>query len=216
MTQGQWLRFTGKNPSRFAPPHGLVMGLMHPVEQVTWLDCDRVVTRLGLQLPTGAQWEYAARAGEPSPWWLGPADTPPDGCCNLADVRLLADKGVKGGLSLFEEDYDDGWAAHAPVDAFLPNPFGLHNVIGNVWEWCRDRGYRHDETVPRPGDGLQVPLVPDPAKVSRQLRGGSCFSDYAGARSTFFHQQPEINANIVFGLRPARALVLSASGPEPR
>jgi len=207
MTQGQWLRIAGSNPSRYAPPNGLVAGLMHPVEQVNWLDCQRIVGRLGLQLPTGAQWEYAARAGNASPWWTGPAQTPPDGSGNFGDVRLFADKGANAGITRFDMEYDDGWAAHAPVDAFRPNAFGLHNVMGNVWEWCLDPAYDHVAAEPRPGDGLQVPRTPDPTKHSRELRGGAFLNSFMDSRSTFYWFQKEDSVTSVFGLRPARALV---------
>jgi formylglycine-generating enzyme required for sulfatase activity len=212
MTQGQWLRFTGANPSRYGPSNGFADGLVHPVEQVDWLECQRVVAHLGLQLPTGAQWEYAARAGSESPWWTGAVDEPPEGCGNLADRTLLDAKGVNGGITRFNEDYDDGWPMHAPVDAYRPNPFGLQNVMGNVWEWCLDTAWSHANAVPRPGDGLQVPHQPDPGRTRRELRGGSFLTDFVSARSTFFHQQPEGSINNVYGLRPARALFRSASG----
>jgi serine/threonine protein kinase/formylglycine-generating enzyme required for sulfatase activity len=216
MTQGQWLRFTGENPARYGPRSRMVTGLMHPVEQVSWLACNEVATRLGLQLPTGAQWEYAARAGRLTLWWPGDTTQPPECTANLADIRIFEGMGTSAGVSRFHMDYDDRWPVHAPVDALRANPFGLHHVIGNLWEWCLDQGYRHSQTIPRPGDGLGLPFQPDPKIRSRQARGGSYMSTYALSRSTFFYQQPEDNAPVSFGLRPARPLVSSIDMPEVR
>ncbi|MHC5211234.1 MAG: bifunctional serine/threonine-protein kinase/formylglycine-generating enzyme family protein [Planctomycetota bacterium] len=215
MTQGQWLRFTGENPSRYAPGHGRVTGLMHPVESVNWLMCEQTLSRLGLALPTGAQWEYAARAGDVSPWWTGPADGTPRGCGNLADVSGWSVFVEFRNALDFDTSYDDGWAVHAPVDVMRPNAFGLHQVIGNVWEWCRDPAVSYADATPRPGDGLQIPAEPDTTRRTRELRGGSFISTFRAARSTFRHQQREDSVHYVFGVRPARPLVRTSGPGDP-
>jgi formylglycine-generating enzyme required for sulfatase activity len=144
MTQGQWERFTGANPSGYGPnwrwkrePPG--EGLIHqnqpwnPVEQVTWVECPDVLRRLGLTLPTEAQWEYAARAG------------------NLADGWVKSRGGPLGWV--YQDCLEDRWVMHAPVGTFSPDGFGLHDVIGNVWEWCLDAYGGYDRDV-EPGTGL--------------------------------------------------------------
>ncbi|MFT7463252.1 MAG: serine/threonine protein kinase/formylglycine-generating enzyme required for sulfatase activity [Pseudohongiellaceae bacterium] len=202
MTQGQWLRFVGSNPSHYGAE-----GLAHPVEQVSWDLCVTTLARLSLQLPSGAQWEYAARAGSHSPWWTGFAKPPPPGCGNLADKSCLENMGRNAGIDQFDEDYDDGWESHSPVDAGSPNPFGLHNVIGNVWEWCGDEGWQYADSRPREGDGLRLALQQETAENrSRELRGGSYLSTFMKSRSTFRFLQAKGGANSVFGLRPSRAL----------
>lgn len=206
MTQGQWLRFTGSSPSNYGPSHEVVAGWVHPVERVSWNDCERELGRLGLLLPTGAQWEWAARAGGRALWWTGPNPEPSEGCGNLADITELRAVGRESGL-VFDEYYNDNWAIHAPVDSFRPNPFGLHNVIGNVWEWCRDPHYDYDEAMPRAGDGLQEPLEGVELELgARELRGGSYDSTFKKSRSTFRFHQAKQGANMHFGVRPSRLL----------
>jgi formylglycine-generating enzyme required for sulfatase activity/serine/threonine protein kinase len=203
MTQGQWLRFVGKNPSTYGPGSafdGKAADLTHPVEQVTWYDCDSVLARLGLALPTEAQWEYAARAGSSTPWSTGAEKRSLEGFANLAD-RAAARAGASWpGIADWPE-LDDGWAVHAPVNAFRPNAFGLHNVHGNVWEWCADWFGTYGDPV-RGGDGLREG-APHRYKVGR---GGGFRQEAAYARVTCrSNTGPELRTDHL-GLRPARTI----------
>jgi serine/threonine protein kinase len=209
LSQAQYGRAMGANPSATKLP-------VHPVEQIDWLHARMVCRRLGLVLPTGAQWEYGARSLHPSPWWTGPSDVVPEGCGNLADAVFLASEGREAAAKVIDESYYDGYVNHAPVDAFRPNAFGLHNVIGNVWEWCLDPARAYALVMPRAGDGLQVPLpdTPPPADLY-ELRGGSFRSAFNTARSTFRHSQPMASTNVVYGVRPARPIRTHDAGDTP-
>ncbi|MEZ5965284.1 MAG: bifunctional serine/threonine-protein kinase/formylglycine-generating enzyme family protein [Planctomycetota bacterium] len=155
ISQGQWLRLTGTNPSS-GPGMGLPVESdlsMHPVEVVSWADCDRTLSRHGLSLPTEAQWEYAARAGTTTPWWTG------DDPHSLAGTANLGDRAAKehGGPpdALYEEWLDDHWVGHAPIGTYRANPWGLHDLGGNVIEWCRDHYGPYGGSV-HVGDGLRT------------------------------------------------------------
>ncbi len=139
MTQGQWMRMTGRNPSLY--PAGISRGdalidKRNPVERVSWEECSIDLARHGLALPTEAQWEYAARAGTSSPWWFGtdPSEFPRAG--NIADQHALA---INPSLRWPRfEPWNDGAFVHTTVGSYRANPWGFHDVYGNVGEWCRD------------------------------------------------------------------------------
>jgi len=206
MTQAQWERFTGANPSYYGPDHGdghSGIDGTHPVERVSWYDSERVCRWLGLSLPSEAQWEFAARAGTSSAWWSGAERESLRGGVNLAD-RAAREAGAPWPQIEDWPELDDGFALHAPVDAFAPNAFGLHQVHGNVFEWCLDE-YAADFYTRLHG--------PDPVAVDRDAsggnrvsRGGSYRSTASSARSAFRQNDDPDSALAEVGLRPARAL----------
>jgi formylglycine-generating enzyme required for sulfatase activity len=202
MTQGQWLRATGSNPSfavsERAFEHGYRPDLRHPVEQVSIEDCVPVLGRLGLALPTEVQWEWAARAGTTTPWW--PGATIDDFLTNenLADIVL---ERTERSSRQHDPERNDGWTGTAPAGIYRANPWGLHDVIGNVSEWCRDRVAVYQ--VPAlPGDGLRADGLDD----SRAVRGGSWIAPAARARSSYrYGLHVAMRAGTV-GVRPVMPL----------
>jgi formylglycine-generating enzyme required for sulfatase activity len=201
MTQGQWLWFTGSNPSRDNPQTytrswnaaGNPGDLLHPVEQVSWNDCTAVLERMGLELPHEAQWEYGARAGTTTVWWCGNEMESIAKAGNLADCYAKEHGGSTWGVW---EEWNDGNVSHARVGSYLANAFGLHDVIGNVWEWCQDLH------APKRGE-RQVGA----GSAGRVARGGGFFVLAVRARSAFRFAAAPSDADPNLGVRPARALL---------
>ncbi|MCP3916624.1 MAG: SUMF1/EgtB/PvdO family nonheme iron enzyme [bacterium] len=201
VTQGQWLHFTGSNPSQFQPPHVFVGTLLHPLENVSWFESERILGRMGLRLPTEAEWEHACRGGTRSPWWTGAdRDSLVTGRAgNLGDAAAQR-AGLRWGHLNWK--LDDGSVLHAPVGTYAANPFGLHDVHGNVAEWCADHYVRHYYLVSPRKD--PVATVPD--ALRRVWRGGAFMMNTLDARSSERANANPSFASQAFGLRPARAV----------
>ncbi len=201
VSQGQWKRASGTNAGIIRPGtrHGATLiSLLHPVESVSWTECDTVLRRMALCLPTEAQWERAARAGTSTPWWSGLERETLRGAVNVADQSA-----ARAGAPWVEirdwPDLDDGYVVHAPIDTLRPNPFGLHHVVGNVWEWCADKYGAYDLPV-RAGDGLR--LVDGPAQ--QVGRGGSFTKTAAIGRHTNRGPAAPFYRDESIGVRAAR------------
>jgi formylglycine-generating enzyme required for sulfatase activity len=118
VTQVQWEAVTGNNPSNF-------YGATRPVERVSWEDCQSFLRKLNMThgkagkfgLPSEAQWEYACRAGSNTAFFFG--DDP---------SRL-------GEYAWYEKNSDT--ETH-PVGEKKPNAWGLHDMVGNLAQWCAD------------------------------------------------------------------------------
>lgn len=164
ITQSQWAavaalpkikRELNAVPSNF-------QGGSRPVESVSWLDamefCDRISQHTGrrYQLPSEAQWEYACRAGTETPFNTGETIT-----SQLADYMASATYKAEAPGNYRQST--------VPVGSFSPNAFGLHDMHGNVWEWCADSWHRNYQGAPTNGQ----PRVTARARQSRTLRGGS-------------------------------------------
>jgi formylglycine-generating enzyme required for sulfatase activity/serine/threonine protein kinase len=202
MTQGQWSRFTGTNPSLYGPLTKIgspLLTLVHPVEQVSWDDAMQVLTRLDLSLPTEAQWERGARAGTDTPWSTGRERESLIGAVNLADQAAS-----RGGATWMEiqdwPELDDGWPVHAAAGSLRANAFGLHDVHGNLWEWCRD-GYNFGFYAQSP----EIDPFMDPSGAPyRVVRGGSFSLAASYARSANRDSSEPGGRSFNLGLRPAR------------
>ena len=203
MTQGQWLHVNGYDPSRYDPPNvyaGNVTTLLHPVEQVSWEACASAMWKMGLVLPTEAQWEYAARAMTDTPWWTGDERESLVGHVNIADAAAARGGGTFAAIREWP-GLDDGWAVHAHAGAFPANGFGLHETMGNVAEWCRE-----------PSASYRLPIAPGDGErrgehtLNRMFRGGSFSKSATDARSSHRGRfTPEVRYNDL-GVRPARAV----------
>lgn len=140
--------------------------LDHPVVHVSWNDAKAYCYWSGTRLPTEAEWEMAARGGLAQAVYPWGDDLLPDG-----EHRCNIWQGNFPEINTAE----DGYLGTAPVHAFKPNGYGLHNMAGNVWEWCEDyfSPRYHFNTA------AQDPCNSQPAP-NRSVRGGSflCHESY--------------------------------------
>ncbi len=138
----------------------------HPVVHMAWNDAQAFCAWAGTRLPSEAEWEYAARGGLDQARYAWGDEFGPDGqtMCNIFE-----------GMFPTTNTAADGYAGTAPVDAFSPNRFGLYNVAGNVWEWCRDW---HSPSFHVDGP-RETPVGPATGEA-RVTRGGSylCHDSY--------------------------------------
>jgi formylglycine-generating enzyme required for sulfatase activity len=155
-------------------------GARRPVEQVSWDQamefCRRLSQRTGLAftLPSEAQWEYACRAGTTTPFAFGDTITPE--FANYDGTRSYVD-GPKGQFRAETTD----------VASFPANAWGLHDMHGNVWEWCLDTWHGSYEGAPT--DGSPWLTGTDSRKL---LRGGSSDFILRNCRSAYrSHDLPD-------------------------
>jgi formylglycine-generating enzyme required for sulfatase activity len=151
VTQTQYQAVMGANPSQFKGP-------TNPVERVSWHEavefCRRLSEKAGkiFRLPTEAEWEYACRAGTKTRYSFGDSES------------VLGDYAWSGSNS--------GGKTH-PVGQKKPNPWGLYDMNGNVWEWCADWSGSYSSkssTDPKGAD----------SGWARVTRGGACDGNEAG------------------------------------
>ena len=188
VTQAQWLARMGSNPSNFQPP-SYTLDLSRPVEQVSWnmiAGAGGFLTGTGLRLPTEAEWEFSCRAGTTTPFHSGPGF--PSGTTTDGLLELIA-----------WYECHSGCASHV-VGTKAANALGLHDMLGNVWEWCSDWHESYSSAA------VVDPSGPS-AGFSRVLRGGSWNSGYGQSlvRSSFRALYAPDVANWEIGFRVARS-----------
>lgn len=207
LTRAQWARLCldddmEREPSGFPDGHvdttGYRVDGTHPVERVNWLMTDRLLRQHGLTFPTEAQWEYACRAGTDTPWWSGSGRDSLAGAANVYDVA--ADR--RSLMQQVHEAFDDGHDLHAPVGSFRANPFGFHDMHGNVGEWCSDAP-SYNGIGFRPGDGARRASE---RQGDRAMRGGSYQQTAWSCRSSTWVFGALEERVIDLGVRPARRL----------
>jgi formylglycine-generating enzyme required for sulfatase activity len=172
VTQAEWGAVMGTNPSYFK-------GDDRPVEQVSWHDavafCEELSRREGrrYRLPTEAEWEYACRAGSTTAFSFGNSESD------------LGQYGWYGSNS--------GDQTH-PVAQKKPSAWGLHDMHGNVWEWCRDWHSDYTSSATTDPNGAQTGM-------DRVLRGGSWGSGAQFCRSANRDGGSPGYRNYGFGIR---------------
>lgn len=171
----------------------------HPVVCVSWNDANRYVDWLTEQtgkryrLPTEAEWEYAGRAGTVTARFWG---NDPHQACDYANVR---DQTAKGQFPGWTDVHNcrDGYVYTAPAGRYAPNRYGLHDILGNVWEWVED--CYHDSYRGLPLDGR--PWITGECGL-RVVRGGSWgdFPRYVRSADRYGKTADGGNSNMGFRL----------------
>ncbi|MEM9025295.1 MAG: formylglycine-generating enzyme family protein [Verrucomicrobiota bacterium] len=172
VTQAQWEALMPDNPSRFPKDRNEAREAL-PVDSVTWHQAEQYAVALRQQLPgvdcflpSEAQWEYACRAGTATPFHFGSS--------------LAADQAnFNGNFPYGGADPGPFRGKTTPVGSFGPNRWGLCDMHGNVWEWCRD-GPREYQA-----GAFHDPVGPSEVSAKRCLRGGSWISYARYCRSAY-------------------------------
>ncbi len=194
VTQKQWRDVMGDNPSYFKNCDNC------PVEQVSWNEIQEFIKKLNQQtgrnyrLPTEAEWEYAAKGGIKSSKfaYAGVADK-----SNLDKYANFCDQNCEYNWKT--ESSNDGYKGTAPVGKLLPNELGLHDMSGNVWEWCSD-WYGSDYYK---SSAAKNPTGPNSGS-DRVIRGGSWYYYPQNCRAADRSSVTPGNRSYSFGFRLAR------------
>ncbi len=179
---------------------GFAQADSHPVVNVSWNDAMEFCKWLGnkdgkrCRLPTEAEWEYACRAGTTTRYYHGDDVEGVAKVGNVADADFEAQyPELKGVIKA-----SDGYAYTSPAGTFSPNPFGLYDMHGNVWEWCADWYDLEYYAMSLTDD----PMGPGTGE-ERVYRGGGWFNCARGFRSSSRSAGPPDNRHLTLGFRVA-------------
>jgi len=221
-TQALWEALMGENPSEFKSPD-------RPVENVSWDDCRKFVESineklrlekagLSLSLPSEAQWEYACRAGTMAATYAGPLKA--QGANNAPILHEIAWYGGNSGIEFElsnswdaskwpEKQFEFSKAGTHPVARKKANPWGLYDMLGNVWEWCEDV-WVQDYT-----ESSRAATAADSAFAHRVIRGGSWGNDAQGVRAAYRYPYRPSGRDRYLGFRCAEFRQGVRSGASP-
>ncbi len=194
VTQEQWYKVMGNNPSEFKSEKVGGDSRKHPVEQVSWNEVQEFIRRLNsmeqtnaYRLPSEAEWEYACRAGTTTNFAFGSS--------------------LSSAQANFDGNYPYGGAPKgiyrkktSPVGSFAPNAFGLFDMHGNVREWCEDDW--HDNYNGAPADGSA--WVGARRGSLRVIRGGSWPLGAASCQSSYRDIRKPDSGDAAIGFRLVR------------
>ena len=190
--QAQYQTVMGNHPSYYK-------GEKLPVENVSWNEavefCRKLSEKTGksYRLLSEAEWEYACRAGTTTPFYLGETTT-----TDLVNYHAYHPYGAAPG-GLYRGKTMD-------VGSFPPNPFGLYDMHGQVWEWCSDRWHNNYDGAPTDGSSWET-------KTShyRVLRGSSWECNAVNCRAAYRYNGSVGVSNWLRGFRVAVALAVPSS-----
>ena len=180
VTQKQWRDVMGNNPSHFK-------GDDLPVENISWYDVQDFIKKLNekegvnkYRLPSEAEWEYAARAG------------------TITSYSFGNDASKLGDYAWYGENDDE--KTHE-VGKKRPNPWGLYDMYGNVWEWVQDKWHKNYDGAPNDGSAWEIG-----SPSARVIRGGGWWYPSYNCRSAYRIQHVVGGHVEVIGFRLLREL----------
>jgi formylglycine-generating enzyme required for sulfatase activity len=202
----RWGRYPGERDWR-SP--GFEQADNHPVVCVNWPEAkayaDWMAARTGkpYRLLTDAEWEYVVRAGSTAQRWFGMQRSDICRHANVSDLdKAAALRQPAASSQVFP--CRDGFVFTAPVGRFAPNPWGVHDLFGNAWEWTEDCFARSYEGAPRDGSARQP--AAGAACAERVMRGGAWHADPFYLRAAKHDFAPPLLRSARMGLRLARKL----------
>ena len=194
VTQEQYEAIEGTNPSQFK-------GAKNPVETVSWDDAQKFVKKLNakfkdrkvtFRLPSEAEWEYACRAGTTTPFHFGKESN---------GKQANSDGTIPYGTTVKGPDLQKTTS----VGFYEANAFGLHDMHGNVWEWCEDY-YGDYKAAPKDGKVQTIKQSREESSERRVVRGGSCYTSSRVSRAAVRFKLAPNSRNQHFGFRVCAAL----------